>query len=333
MKEFIEYLNKIKAEDDLKEKTMNYIRMESSKLSGNNNIKNNNVEYFRKGIFGMKKLAVAFLSVAILGLVALGGFNIYNNPVAYISMDINPSVELGLNFMNRVISAEGVNEDGKGLIAEIKLRNMTAEEAVQVLVQEADKSGYLKEDGSTVVALTAFADNEQKAEKLKDRIKDRVKEMINEKNMDCVVYADHDNLELRKIAESYDISPGKYRLILMLQELDASIDVNDYKDSTVKEIMLKIHDLMGIGQNNDNRPKEFERNRAMINEAAQQVINREQTKNQINNPNVGDQEQNRTQEQIETQTKENQQIQTKEQIQLQEPTSPIQEKIQFKNSN
>jgi hypothetical protein len=324
MKEFKEYLNKIKAEDDLKARTINYIRMEANKMNQKTNYKNKEERFFGKGIFGMKKLAGALLSVTILALVAFGGFNIYNNPVAYISMDINPSVELGLNFMNRVISAEGVNEDGRGLIAETKLRNMTAEEAIQVLVQEADKSGYLKEDGSSVVALTAFADNEKKAEKLQDRVKDRVKEIIDEKSMNYVVYADHANLELRSEAENFDISPGKYRLILMLQELDPSIEVTDYKDASVKDIMFKFHELMGIAQNKNDKSKEFERNKGIINETAQQAIIRAQ--NQNNNPDVGDQDQNRTQDQLETQT------QLKEQIQLQEPTQ-LQEKIQLKNPN
>jgi mRNA-degrading endonuclease RelE of RelBE toxin-antitoxin system len=298
--------------------------MEANKINQQNNIKRKREVNFGKGIFGMRKLAGALLSVTILALVAIGGFKVYNNPIAYISMDINPSVELGLNFMNRVVSTEGVNEDGRGLMAEIELRNMTAEEAVQVLVQEADKKGYLEEDGSSVVALTTFAKNEKNAEKIEARIQDRVKEIIDEKSMNYVVYADHANLELRSEAEKYDISPGKYRLILMLQELDSSIEVAEYKDASVKEIMFKIHELKGIAQNKNENSKDFEKNRNIINETAQEAINRAQI--QKNNPDVGDQDQNRTQEQLETQTRENQQTQIIDQI-------PVQEKIQIKKPN
>ncbi len=322
MKEFKEYLNKIKAEDELKSRTINYIRMESNKINQENNIERNNENYFVRGIFGMKKLAGALLTVTILALVALGGFKVYNNPVAYISMDINPSVELGLNFMNRVISTVGVNDDGINLIEEIELTNRTAEEAIQILVQEADKQDYLEEDGSSVVALTTFAKNQNNAKKIEDRIQDRVKEIIDEENMNYVLYVDHANLELRNEAEDYDISPGKYRLILMLQELDSSIEVSEYKDASVKEIMFKIHDLKGIAQNKNDKSKDFEKNRANIDEAANQAINREQNQNQINNPDVGEQEQTRTQDQVEIQNRINQQT-----------TIPTQEKIQLKNSN
>lgn len=303
MKEFKEYLNKIKAEDDLKSRTINYIRMESNKINQENNMERNNGNYFGRGIFGMKKLAGALLSVTILALVALGGFKVYNNPVAYISMDINPSVELGLNFMNRVVSTSGVNNDGINLIEELELTNRTAEEAIQILVQEADKQDYLEDDGSSVVALTTFAKNENNAKKIEDRIQDRVKEIIDEEEMNYVIYSDHANLELRNEAEDYDISPGKYRLILMLQELDSTIEVSEYIDASVKEIMFKIHDLKGIAQNKNEKSKDFDKNRDIINETAQQAIKREQNQNQINNPDVGEQKQTRTQDQIEIQLK------------------------------
>lgn len=295
MKEFKEYLNKVKAEDELKEKTIKYIRMEANKINQKDNIKINSKEYFGKGISGMNKLAGALLSVTILALLALGGFKTYNNPVAYVSMDINPSVELGLNFMDRVVRAEGLNKDGRELITEIEFKNMTAEEAVQRLVEEADNKGYIEEDGSSVVALTTFAKNEKNAEKIESRIQDRVKELIDAKTMNYVVYADHANLELRSEADKYDISPGKYRIILMLQQLDSSIEVSEYQDASIKEIMFKIHELKGIAQNKNENSKDFERNRANINETAQEAILR--AKNQNNNPNVGNQGQTETQKQ------------------------------------
>lgn len=322
MKEFKEYLNKIKAEDDLKARTIDYISMESNKINQRSNKESNNRNYFGREFFRMKKLAGALLAVTVLAFMAFGGVKAYNNPVSYISMDINPSVELGLNFMDRVVSVVGINEDGQNLVSGTELKNMTAEDAIQLLVQEADKKDYLEVDGSSVVALTTFAKNENNAKKIENRIQERVRDIIDEENMNYVIYADHTNLELRSEADDYDISPGKYRLILMLQELDSSIEVSEYKDASVKEIMFKIHDLKGIAQNKNDKSKDFEKNRAHIDEAANQAINREQNQNQINNPDVGEQEQTRTQNQVETQNDTNQQ-----------PAIPTQEKIQLKNSN
>lgn len=286
MKELNKYLDKIKAEPELKEKTLSYIKMKSVKQ----NCKKNRVQNILEEIFIMKKFAGAILSITFLGLVALGGFKVYNNPVAYISMDINPSVELGLNFMNKVVSVEGVNEDGKALIEEANISNMAAEDAVEILVQEANNQGYINEDGSSVVALTAIAKNEKKSEQIEERIKARV-EKINKEGSDFVIYADNGNIDLRKQAEEFNISPGKYRLILMLQDLDSSIDVESYVDSSVKDIMLKIHELKGIGLYKAELAKDQEKNSSMVEEAANQIINKEQKQINKNKPEIGNEEQ------------------------------------------
>lgn len=286
MKELNKYLDRIKAEPELKEKTLSYIRMKSVEQ----NCKKIRVQNIGEEIFKMKKFAGAILSITILGLVALGGFKVYNNPVAYISMDINPSVELGLNFVNRVVSVEGVNEDGEALIDKTNISNMSAEDAVEVLVEEATKKGYINEDGSSVVALTAIAKNEKKSDQIQERIKARV-EKINKEGSDFVIYADNGNIDLRKQAEEFNISPGKYRLILMLQDLDPSIDVENYVDSSVKDIMLKIHELKGIGLYKAELAKDQEKNSSMVEEAANQIINKGQKQIDINKPETGNEEQ------------------------------------------
>ena len=328
MKEFNRYLDKIKADEDLKEKTARYVRMESAKRVEKEMNKENGNGYIGGGIFNMKKLVGAVFTVALMGLVALGGYKVYATPVAYVSMDINPSVELGLNFMNRVVSAEGVNEDGQGLFAETKLRNMSVEDAVQVMVQEASKQGYINKDGSSVVALTALANNEQKAEQLQERVEAKVQDMTKEQNMECVVYADHANLQLRTEAHNYDLSPGKYRLIQMLQALDPSVRVEQYSNAKVTDIMVRIHELLGIGKDKGNQLQGFENNGAAVSKAAEQIMKRfekqdqNQNQNQVQNPDVGVQDQTRTQDQTQDQTQLQTQepIQEQTQLQIQDPT-------------
>mgnify|MGYP006964182038 CR=1 FL=1 len=54
------------------------------------------------------------LSVAAcLLLLFLGGRQFYFIPTVKISIDINPSMELGVNRFDRIVSVEGYNDDGK----------------------------------------------------------------------------------------------------------------------------------------------------------------------------------------------------------------------------
>ena len=59
-----------------------------------------------------KKIALA-LAMGVILSSAGGAYAYAKAPVAYVSMDINPSVELGVNVFDNVVSVEAYNEDGK----------------------------------------------------------------------------------------------------------------------------------------------------------------------------------------------------------------------------
>ena len=63
-------------------------------------------------------LLVGILAIAVM---LVGGFWLFRNPAGYLSIDVNPSIKLTYNRLNRVVSADGVNEDGQALIADKSL--------------------------------------------------------------------------------------------------------------------------------------------------------------------------------------------------------------------
>ena len=66
------------------------------------------------------------LIVAIILLIVIGFSSWYyfklNKVVATVTIDINPSIEIGLNYKNKVINIKGLNKDGKELIKDNKIR-------------------------------------------------------------------------------------------------------------------------------------------------------------------------------------------------------------------
>lgn len=73
--------------------------------------------------FNFKK-AAAFVAAACFVLVLGGTAVAYNIPTTYLSVDVNPSIEYSINMFNRVLSAEGVNDDGTKIVDEIDLKNL-----------------------------------------------------------------------------------------------------------------------------------------------------------------------------------------------------------------
>lgn len=250
MERFKRYLDQIKAEEELKEKTKIYLR---ETLAG---AKKDEVVTHHRTYAHMKKI-LAFACTFILAFsLAAAGYAYYMAPVSYVSIDINPSVEIALNALDRVVSIKATNDDGETLIYGEHMFNSSLENAVNRLVQKAADRGYVNQDGSSVIAVTAESDNEEKATQLQEKGSNGVNLAMSEKNTFAAVYSDCSDLALRDEANAQGISPGKYKLIMMLQTLDPGITVAQYKDAKVHEIISKADDILQDNVTLENKNEE-----------------------------------------------------------------------------
>lgn len=111
------------------------------------------------------KIALAVCAV----LIALGvgsGAYAYQTPVAYVGIDINPSIELGVNYFDRVVSAEGVNADGQDILSETNVVGMSYEDALASLNDSLTNKGYLTADAA--VAVTVMCDDDSRCSNLEE---------------------------------------------------------------------------------------------------------------------------------------------------------------------
>jgi Anti-sigma factor N-terminus len=118
------------------------------------------------------KPAAAILTAAILMITLFSvSFLQSNKAYAYVSVDINPSIELTLNKQNEVIDITPYNEDGKILIK--KLEDWDKEDVSEVtgeILRLSDKLGYLRNDQNVWITstLTDSSDSGNHSALLKD---------------------------------------------------------------------------------------------------------------------------------------------------------------------
>lgn len=316
MNSFSEYMDKIKAEKELKTKTEAFVRTALLNAECREKIAGSGSE-FRKEKFAFNKFLVAVSVIAACLVLALGGNAYYHMPVNYVCLDINPSVELGINAFGRVVSTQAYNEDGIQLFGDKNYSNWSVEDAISTLVQDAAKQGFIAEDGSTVIAVTAEAGNEKVASELQSSGEAGANSALNTDGISAIVYCDCTDLQLRKQAKEAGISPGKLRLILILQTFDPNITVEDYKNAKMTDIIAKADELISQSDNawkigNDAEILEQIRNAAEQVQKAYANAERERNRNGIENQSQssGGEEQNRNQVQ-------NQGSEPKQQIQKQ----------------
>lgn len=169
----------------------------------------------------MNKKIYLFI-ICFMCLCGLLGCGKNETSSSYVTVEINPGVEFVVDENNKVISVNGLNDDGKTLIVDVDFKGMKLDAALDIVIDEAQNTGFLVEasantdDVSKEISISVTAKTEAIKEDIETKVEKRVNEIIEETN----VAATYKKLEekgrdyLEQIALSYDPA-------LTQEELDA----------------------------------------------------------------------------------------------------------------
>lgn len=183
---------------------------------------------------------------------------------AYVTVDINPSVELTINEDRDVIGLTALNDDGKQVLADLKLIGESVEEAVAAFTEAAREGGFLQ-DNAEIVITASDADTEEAAQDslelddLEGQLVGTVQDSASRHNVQVTVESLQVSKELRNASHDVGLSPGKYALYLMAQSNGIEVTVDELKTQPISKIVEKrgteladvLHDLKGKEQLDD----------------------------------------------------------------------------------
>lgn len=225
----------IHADDELKDRTFELVRArareEASKAASPPR-----ASASRRLTLASAPVHLATAACLVLALAVGGGSWVYLTPTALISVDVNPSVELGVNRFDRVVSSEGMNEDGRALLESVDVWNLTYDEAVDALLDSEVVAGILAEDG--VAEVTVVSSEDGQGARLLEGVEACT---AGRGNAHCHAATEEEASE----AHEAGLSCGKYLALVELQGLDPSITADDVRDMTMREIRDLISALGG----------------------------------------------------------------------------------------
>ncbi|MGE7764259.1 anti-sigma-I factor RsgI family protein [Peribacillus sp. NPDC096540] len=180
-----------------------------------------------------KKKAVLSIASALLILFSILPSYSSEHVSAYMTIDVNPSIELELNDHLEVLKLTGLNEDGKLVIGQ--LTNWKGKEIKTVtnrIVEKTKQLGYLKGNKQIVVSTTLL----EKDKKLDKNLKEEIKEISEQENdsqtkMKVIQATKSD----RKQAKEQGISTGKY-VEKKLNEDKEKVKMNKREPATDKNV-------------------------------------------------------------------------------------------------
>ena len=224
-------MEEIQASKELKQNTLQYLeeqrRRQERKL------------FHRKPY---RALRYALAVICIFLLAGAGSYSVYSKPVSYISIDVNPSIELGINRFDKVVSAKGYNQDGQDILQHVPLKNISYIQAIDRLLQDAYYSRFLTGDSKLV--LTVISDQS-------DVMLQKINGNDSFQDYGAVTYSS--DTACMTEAHQHEMSFGKYRAYLELSQYDANITVEDCHGMTISEIQDRIETCRGHNKENTQK--------------------------------------------------------------------------------
>lgn len=166
-------------------------------------------------------------AAACLLLVCLSGRWLYFTPTAQISIDINPSLELGINRFDKVISVTGYNDDGQALAHSLNVQYADYEDAIEEILEDEHIRALLSGDAVMTIAVVG-PDGAQTVKILSDM----QAHTAGKQNTYCFFAHREDVAAAHDLGLSY----GKYRAFLEMQALDPGITPEQIRGMTMREI-------------------------------------------------------------------------------------------------
>ena len=170
-------------------------------------------KHARARIIPLRRAAAALAACLALAFAGFGGFA-YAQPTTYVGIDVNPSIELGVNRFGIVVRVEALNGDGESLLDAVSLTGRGYADALSLLTQSDAFSPYAQEDSYIEISVTS--DDARQAEAIRQQSDACLSALPCRGSCHAV------DEGTREAAVSAGMGVGRYRAALELVELDPS---------------------------------------------------------------------------------------------------------------
>lgn len=196
---------------------------------------------FRKSLLwssGVIAAAVCFL-VAFIGMGEPFG-NGRSEVVAYVSMDVNPSIEFGINASAKVVEQRGLNAEGEKLIQQLDNSMQPLTDVTELVLKKLDSTVFAnRTEGDVLLAIAkakedSTLDVKQLLSKLEQQVETHLRTTFPQKAFE--VTAITAPKEAHDSANEKDLSMGKLAIYLKAMENGQAVTLNEFQTKSVNEI-------------------------------------------------------------------------------------------------
>lgn len=199
----------------------------------------------------------------VVMLAAAGMYRDWLSPAvaAYVSLDINPSVELALDRNLIVTGAEGLDQGGEKLLHEVKVKGMPLDTAVDKLLAAAINDNYISEGKENIILTTVTVKGNQSRPVDGDKLMQAIERPLKKAQIRAEVVVGNAPPEIRDSAHNQGLSTGRYLMYLEAEREGKTVRPEQFRVNSIssieKENDIDLHKIMdNIKNNQKDRQKE-----------------------------------------------------------------------------
>ncbi len=213
------------------------------------------VEVGRELIFNrpeMYRFKATYLAVAsiMVAVIAWWAFNaMLPRAVAYVALDINPSLELAIDVNNEIISARGVNDDGQKLLQRLDVLHEPLAKGVQKIIAGCVEYHYLNPDQENLVFATVTDAKKNKTDtkskenvqikEIYDCVYTSINNTINESGVDAELIVANADLDTLEKARENSVTPGRYLLQKEARKNGVQITDQELREENIRKLEVQ----------------------------------------------------------------------------------------------
>ena len=160
-------------------------------------------------------------------VLCIGGAGLWFKPVTRIGLDINPSLEIRVNALDRVISLDGLNADGEELAQALDVAGMPYDEAMGRIMVSDELGGYLEAGNLLSITVSGWG-----AEQALNRVVCRACAVADD---DQVFYILADDASVRA-AKAEGLTVVQYEALTALRRKNPEATAQQVLDMSMTEI-------------------------------------------------------------------------------------------------
>lgn len=188
---------------------------------------------------------ISLLLVAVLGVGTLtscaktddGNITQGNEDLTYVSLRINPEIELIADGDGNVVAANAVNEDGEVVLATVDLEGKSIEDAGAIFTETANELGYFTPDGEKDTVYVDVESTVDGAEtELEEKLNKSIRDYFNNKGINGKIAQETLDKYADKAAE-WGISAGRVKLVMRVLDAYPELTDTEIVEMSVKDLM------------------------------------------------------------------------------------------------